>query len=328
MPWISAAAARSQLRDAARKHLEDQRSGAAPRTTDHMTIVYAFVGADTEVMALAAEHAEAMIPFMEKRLKLNTASETADYLNLAVAASFQGADVQPRLKRLLAAKADNDPATMALRWIAESALGEAARPRLRRAPEWLSKLVQAAPADALDMALVPDHKEWGDLESFVLPLALLLSTASKTPFATYAKDGGHPERRGEVLYERTSPRPPVQTAIDENDRATWPGFDAVEKKDDRLLVYHYLGQRWQAPIVFQPDIKALPFLSQLSLSWRLVEESVPKDAWSLIRADVEADRVTHVIAYDPEQTFVAKDAIENASREYKIRLEAADYRTI
>lgn len=131
-----------------------------------------------------------------------------------------------------------------------------------------------------------------------------------------------------MRYERTSPRPSVQIAIDENDRATWQGFDAVEKKDDRLLVYHYLNQRWQAPIVFQPDIDALPFLSQLSLSWRLVEDSVPKDIWSLIRDDLDADRATHVIAYDPEQTFVAKDAIENASRKYAIRLAVVDYRKV
>jgi len=130
------------------------------------------------------------------------------------------------------------------------------------------------------------------------------------------------------LYERTTKRPAVNVTVNENDPATWPGFDAVEAKQEKLFVYHYLGPRWQAPIVFQPDIDAVPFLRHLALSWKLVEQTVPAATWKRIQGAIDGGQVTHVIAFDPEQSLVAKDTIENASREYAIDLQAADYRTI
>jgi hypothetical protein len=314
MPWISAAAARTTLRQNAGRHLQDQQAGTTPKTVDHMTITDAFIGAEDESMRMAADHAEAMLPWMEKRVPLNNATNTANYLNLAIATRYKGVDVTSRFENLLKSTPDNDPSTLALRWIAERILRrETKPPKVAKAPRWLLDVTQVAPADALDKVLIPDHVDFVDMQAFVLPLALLLETTTDKPFHVYARDGGHPERRGDVIYERVTPQ---------------QGFDAVEKTNQKLLAYHYLDQKWHAPIVFQPDIDGMPFLHDLPAAWKLVEQTVPKERFESIRSDVEAGNVTHVIAYDPAHALVAKGALENASQKYGIHLVAADFMTV
>jgi hypothetical protein len=329
MPWISAVTVRYQLRETARRHLQDQKTGVAPRTVDYASIADAFIGGDAVVIQAAAEHAEMMLPIMEQRLKLNNAGTTADFLNLVAAATSKGVIPVPRIERLLKVKSDSDPITLVLRWIAECVLHHDVKPpRLQKRAGWVSGLTRIGAADALDQVLIPDHPEWVEMQAFVLPLSLLLASTTQTPLETYARVGGHPTCRGEEIYVRISPRPPVDVTVIESDSTTWPGFDAVERKDDVLLAYHYLNQGWQAPIVFQPDIDGLPFLRHIRFSWKLVEEAVTKETWKGIQADIDAGRVKHVIAYDRTQTFVAKDALQNASREYGIVLEAADFLTL
>jgi hypothetical protein len=319
------------LREGARKHLEDQHSGATPRTVNYATITNAFVSGDAAVISMAAEHAKTMLPVMEKRLKLGESATAANYLNLVAATSADGTDPRPRLERFLAAKPDKTPEAAVLRWIARSILDggkPAAAPRLAKSAGWLAKITQIEAADALDLVLVPDHPNWVDMQPFVLPLALLLATETGQPLALFTRDGGHPERRGTVLYERATPRPAVNAQVEETDPATWQGFDAIERKDEKLFVYHYLDQRWDAPIAFQPDIDAVPFLKQIPLSWQLVEKTVAPKVWQSMQADSEAKRAVHVLARDPAKVPVAKDALENLDREYSIEVVVMDYRKI
>jgi hypothetical protein len=327
MPWISAAAARSTLRQTSRQHLQDQRAGTTPKTVDHMTITDAFIGGEEETMRMAAEHAEAMLPWMETRVPLSNARDIANYLNLTVAARYTGGHANARLEHLLKAKPDKDPATLVLRWIAERVLcGDSRPPRVAKAARWLAAVTQLAPADALDGVLIPEHVDFVDMQAFVLPVALLLETTSKKSFALYARDGGHPERRGQAVYERDATKSAVTARGPDGVRRQ--GFDAVERKDSNLWAYFYLNQKWDAPIVFQPAIDGMPFLHDLDASWKLVTQSVPAGTWDGIRPALEAGSVTYVIAHDPVRAPIAKGALENASAKYGIKIVAANYMTI
>lgn len=327
MPWISAAAARHTLRETSREHLSNQRAGTAPKSVTHMPITNAFIGGEEATMRLAAEQAESLLPWMEERVPLDSARNVANYLNLTVAAHYAGGDVNRRVDHLLKAKTDKDPITTVLRWIAERVRRpDAKAPNVSKGPRWLVELTRRAAADALDQVLVPDHPEFIDMQKFILPLALVLEATTKTPFPVYARDGGHPERRGEVLYERDTY--PATRNTDEG--LKWDGFDAVETKAEGVFAYFYLNQKWDAPIVFQPDIDAMPFLHDLAGSWQRVEKALAPERLTALRTATAAGGpgVTYVIARDPARAPVAAGALENAATKYSIKLVVADFMTI
>ena len=98
--------------------------------------------------------------------------------------------------------------------------------------EWLH-LVQRAPGDqALDLALTPDHPNWGALALFVLPLAYLTvkereRVGEKADIAELVRMGPYPDRRGKVLYERTQSQPEFDAVVDARRRDSATDYPLV-----------------------------------------------------------------------------------------------------
>jgi hypothetical protein len=102
------------------------------------------------------------------------------------------------------------------------------------------------------------------------------------------------------------------------------GFDALELREDGLRAFHYLGFKWQAPLLFRDDLNAYRFLEHLDSAWKLVRDTVSSEQWSRIEPLRNAGRCTHVIVYDDTRATVPPEDLARAATHYGLTLEARD----
>jgi hypothetical protein len=177
--------------------------------------------------------------------------------------------------------------------------------------------------EALDIANSPDHPAYATwMQYWVLPLALLRSRELGSPAIVPVSQGAFPDRRGELLYARTRERPPHSVEPRNGEPGTMFDFDAVERKGDDLLVHHYLGASWKAPLAFEKDLDGYAFLKSLPHDWATVERTVPKETWAWIESARASGRCTHVVAYDPTEASAAEGAVAAAAAHYGVELIA------
>jgi hypothetical protein len=202
---------------------------------------------------------------------------------------------------------------------------EKRRPRALKYPRDLNAFVRGLPGRSTDVSLdivnSPDHPDyviW--MAHFRLPLAILRGRElGCDPVLTLSR-GARPERRGELLYRRTQRRPPFETKVSSRAPKTWFGFDALERSGDDLLVYHYIGLSWAAPLCFEPDLDAFVFLKSLPYDWKDVQKNVSKRTWVWIEQARRDGRCTHVVVYDPTDVWVQQGAPEAAGAHYGVKL--------
>jgi hypothetical protein len=238
-------------------------------------------------------------------------------------------------ERILSIGKPEDPLARALLALLKSllesddpdALAEPKGPRKLRYPRAERALLEAlqklSTADLLDLMNSPDN-DWSGAwyQFFVLPLAVKRARELGSAPIVPASMGAWPGRRGELLYGRTRQRPGRGTVVRHDDPKTWYGFDAVERKDEKLLVFHYIGLTWKAPLMFDAKSNAFLFLESLEEDWSEVRTAVSPDVWTWIERERQAGRCTHVVAYEPERVSVPEGAVEAAGTHYGVALVA------
>ncbi|MVM33489.1 hypothetical protein GO755_25860 [Spirosoma sp. HMF4905] len=201
--------------------------------------------------------------------------------------------------------------------------------------EWLELIPKTNIGNLFDLALCPDHPLWSmTLSSFCLPLAILLhrshhSENPETELNDYLQLGAKPDQHQQVVFERQSPKPPIETELTDNP-TTWPGFDAIEIKAGKLVIYHWLGFDWQASLNFDPNeqINAFHSLLTMEYGWKLLEEQVDKNTWMTIQIYRESNSIMHVIAYNKRWSKENKNQTQKAIDFLKTDVELLDFLTV
>jgi hypothetical protein len=204
---------------------------------------------------------------------------------------------------------------------------KASRRQTLRYPASVSELVKrlgASPTAELSaIAMSPDHPSYVEWMAFFdLPLSLKRAHELSVPPIVTGSLGPWPERRGSLLYARRLPRPAFGTQPIAADPSTWYGFDAIEAKGEEILVYHYVGIAWKAPLAFEEGLNAFAFLEQAPHAWKDVEADASREAWSQIEAAKASGRCTHVVVFDPTEAGASDAAIAAAGAHYGVRLVA------
>jgi hypothetical protein len=342
MAWINLAATQYRYRTSARDLLTKWEATGNTPAIPSAPALYALLAGDPDLTEAAIR---LTLPLLAPYRRMN--DETLlrplilpDAASILVVAHLGGEESPDLWRRIaLATPRRTDPVIAGLQQIAARLTGSTVSPTKAVRPqagtvastaEWSRLLKDAPAAYLLDQALAPDHHLWASvLRLFVLPLALL--AAREATAGSMGSDprhllhsGSHPERHTAVLYERTRPRPQfdVEPLADQQD--TWAGFDAVEFQGDHVIAYHYMGLKWQAPLVFDGDLNAFRFLDQLDLSWQLVHNAVAGEVWRAIEARKNAGRCVHVVVYDERVAESAPEDLQRAASHYGINLRAAD----
>lgn len=205
---------------------------------------------------------------------------------------------------------------------------KAVRPRALRYPrthaEFLREIKTRPTVEVLDVANSPDHPAYSDwMQYYVLPQALRRSRELKCAPIVPASINARPERRGQRMWARTRARPEDAVEVRARDPATWFGFDALERRGEKLFAYHYPGLDWRAPSAFEPGKAEFRLLESLSQDWEDVHQHIDAEAWAWIESARQGGRCTHIVAYDPTFVKAPVASVEAAGKHYGIRLVAS-----
>jgi hypothetical protein len=178
-------------------------------------------------------------------------------------------------------------------------------------------------ADLLAVAQSPDHPAYGEwMMHYELPLvARRAHELAREPIVVTSL-GPWPERRGRLLYSRRVPRDPSSTGSADRSYGSSFGFDAIELVDDEVLVHHYFGIAWKAPLAFEAGLDAFAFLSRLDRDWERVRGEVSNETGASLDAARAGGRCTHVVSYDPTEASAWEGATQAAGKHYGVRLVA------
>jgi hypothetical protein len=303
--------------------------------------LYALLSGDRQLFARAADLSR---PLLHEYIgvddkSLGTPSVLRDLVGLLVVAHLDGDEQQVFWQKIATAKPFKSPLMRCLQVVIGKLVGKQPKRKKTFKPElgpvksesqWLHLLEKAPTRYLFDQAISPDHPLWSyTLDTFVLPLGLLLANElcesgdAVDPFELF-RQGAYPERRGSVVYERRYPRPVFNSEPDPEVPATWSGFDAVEFRDEQVLVYHYLGLKWQAPLLFEDGLNAFRFLDQLDLGWHLVQMALSGEQWKEVEKRKNAGQCIHIVVHDESEAPCIPGHLERAATHYGVVLEARD----
>lgn len=339
MPWVSLAAARCGFEHRMKEKTADP--GYAESRMRRLTSddgLAAMITGEEKYIKIELKRAAAALERRREEWLPPPPESMSKAFGIAVLCAAAGEDPAPIIEAIADAKDYKAPRDRSLQFIARRIAGGEPSPKEAAAKpghvstdsQWYRLVKSASAAHAFDLAITPDHPRWPMLADFVLPLGwqLALERNAKKPGEELKKLlywGAYPERRGDVVYERTKERADfAASSEDEDEPGEWDvsGFDAVEERDGRLYAYYYLGMRWQVPLYFQEDLNAYEFLDNVAADWRAVRKAVGDKH----RAAVEKlrEECTYVIAYDAHETYVPEGHLEAAAEHYGLRLEARD----
>lgn len=330
MAWLNVAAQRSALWAVAQKSLaawsrENELVG------NHKFELVSLLSGDTELRRKARPFSEKWLSYYAGKPDAVLAQPNvfASYANLALLAWIAGGAAD-NLERAAALKFRANPSQRALQLLlarivdgdASTSASAAAR-RIDTEAEWLRALSGLPVERAFDLALCPDHRMWTmTLSDFCIPLAVLVhrarSTHSIASFEDYMALGASPERVGNIVFERQSPRPQMEQAVADD----LLGFDAIKREQQEFVVYHWLGFEWQATMDFAADdtLNAFRSLRSLDRSWALVRQQMGARRWREIETAVAAGHCKHVIVHAHREHAGAAKA---ASTFYGVPVSAA-----
>lgn len=331
MAWISVSATRHQFSSrVAEDRTARLNSGIVEFNVQNM--VAAWIGGDAETI-----REEADILMHPKHLPPKMLAHPPEFLVGTLAASFllkrcAGEAVDSELKRLSQLKGYKETGARVVQGILQRILsGEKAKSSPRQIgypetePKFLKLAERYAPPIPLQITLVPDGPFWGRQFVAVVPLAYeTLLAAGVVPDAdrlgAIVRAGGAEERR-EVVYERVSGVPGVWR----DDPTEVPGFDVVELTADSVVVHHYMGVRWQAPLLFDKDVNAFHFLEHVDAGWKQVQASVGKEAWTRLTKARAERRTVHRVSIDAVNAMEDPASTERARQRYSVEIEVVDF---
>jgi hypothetical protein len=190
------------------------------------------------------------------------------------------------------------------------------------------KLVEGtAPPIPAQIALVPDGSLWSrTCTGTVIPLAYeALSASGKRPdlsrLSEFVHCGGDPRKR-DVVYQRVGQ---ASSSVWREDPTEVPGFDAVELTEDAVIVHHYMGVRWQAPLLLDEDVNAFQFLAHVDAGWDQVRDTLGADGWQRLQKVRATHRTVHRVSIDIENATDDPASTAQASKTYGVEIEVVSF---
>lgn len=331
MAWISIAAQRGRFR---RQATESRTAWLERGSIDFSNgaLLVVWLGGDEEAILQQEEivaRPTHLTPKVVARPPEWLFATLADSLLLRRAA---GEDVVAELKRLSDVKGYTDKAVLIVqRALKRIATGKplAAVGRSVAYPESeadLRKLADRSPLLGAQLALVPDGKLWGRVTGIAITLAYeALASSGAEPdlpqLRSLIRAGGDPRPRV-LVYERHGEG---SSGVWREDTSVAPGFDAVEVTDDAVIVHHYMGVRWHAPLLFDNDVNAFQFLAHLDAGWAIVEGALDAPAWSRLSLARANRRTVHRVSIDPVNACEDPASTARARDRYGVDIEVVGF---
>lgn len=334
MAWISIVAARPrfQAQIAERRAM---RAASGVTAFNVLNTLVAWLGGDEEAI-----RDEEQILTHPTHLPPKMVARPSDTLLLTLSASLlvrraAGEDVDAELERLSSLKGYKEKAAL----IVQGALARIVAGKVAKAgalnereigyPDTdadFKKLADRAPAIGAKLALVPDGPLWGRLFGTSVPLAYeaMLSSGRAPDLAALRAflRAGADSRARDVVYERAGE---ASTGVWRDDASAVPGFDAVELAADAVIVHHYMGVRWQAPLLLDEQVDAFRFLAHAGAGWADVQKRVDGATWRRIEKARTAHRTVHRVSIDPENAMEDAASTERARKRYGVEIEVTGF---
>jgi hypothetical protein len=337
MGWSSLASNRYDIKEKAESLASSWENNPTSRIMGFSPILYSLMAGSDDIFNRVFP---LTLDLLEKVSRIEsdylaTSPAFSDLISLASIAHLEGYDQSEIFHRIAGMKKVKGAINQALQDIVKEFCDSPDKIRdtkyklghIHSESAWI-KIVTQWPLDhVFNMSICPDHPLWVKvLRHFVLPNALLF--IHQNPGIKW-KDilslGAYPHLHQEVLYERSSALPDWDVDVKMDNPSTWRGFDAIEVNNDNLIIYHYLGFTWQAPLVFENDqLNAFAFLEQLDLSWKIVQDNVDVKSWNSIDQSRHELKNVHVVVHDRSVSRYIASHLERASRHYDVSLQAID----
>lgn len=327
MAWIAITAARANAR-AVVAELRKQRHSSGVSVFREPNLIAAWIAGDPEA---AVEEEELMLKLPELNPALVKKPSLAKFGTVATSAVLrrcEGLDGDAALKRLAGLKFEQDSVPNAIQITLKRILDQDHATRHPRKPGCVetarafARLVDsAAPPLPAQTALIPDHPLYTQFAGAVVPLAYeSLLAAGRRPtraeIAAFVRCGADVRPR-EVLYERAEP---AKLCVYREDPSEVPGFDAVEWTETGLIVHHYMGVRWQAPLLLDEHVDAYKFLAHIDAGWDIVRGHVSPESWAAIE-QARAQSIVHRVSIDPVNAIEDPASTARAKQRYGVNLK-------
>lgn len=334
MAWISVVAGRPQFVRQSSEH-RAMREANGIVAFDDSNLVWSWL-AGSEVEAREEEQ----ILMHPKHLTSGMVARPSETLLVALVASVLlrqsvGEDVDAELVRLAGLKGYKQSASKVAQATLRRLLGSKKSSSRRQVAVGypqnetdFEKFVDRTPAPlGAQVALVPDGRLWARIgASVAIPLAYeaLVAGGSRPDLATLGAfiRSGADFRKRVVVYERTGA---PSSSVWREDTSEVPGFDAVELTDAEVVVHHYMGVRWQAPLLFDDEVNAFRFLAHIEAGWSQVREASDAAMWRRLEKARKSLRTVHRVSIDPENAMEDPDSTARAQDTYGVEIEIVGF---
>lgn len=191
-------------------------------------------------------------------------------------------------------------------------------------PAFKRTLAKGEAARVAALVTTPDHEGFSNFWGWI-PVVAWAFTAGLTPnrradaLWEWVCCGCRPDGL-EVLFERQRKKPP----FDERESAAWWGFDAVARRNDELLVYHYMGVRWWAPLAFEDGLNAFWFLERLDTAWEELLQALSNEDVGWVERARSEGRVRHLVVHDSKKAPTNDQTLRRVGDHYGVSVEAVD----
>jgi hypothetical protein len=341
MCWINIASTRHQVRQQVKKLIEEWEMSPESHSLGMTPGLLSLLTGDQELITRAMDLSRPVLEFFTATNDEGLGDPTVlpHLVGLSVLAYLDGEDQSKLWQRIATSKPFVNKTMHALQTTIGRLVGTHPMPTKMSEPklghvkstgDWLRRLANSPTRYLFDLAISPDHGLWEyTLDSFVLPLGLLLekelqeSGDSVDPYALFHL-GAYPQQYSGVIYERQHKRPAWDSVPNPEAPETWFGFDAVELCAQQVFLYHYLGLKWQAPLLFDDEVNAFQFLDQLDKSWQLVQSSLPSQQWEEVEKLKRAGQCVHIVVHDTTLAPCLPAHLERAAKHYGVVLESRD----
>lgn len=341
MSWLSLAAGRHELRAVLQRNLDDPpHKEMRLSSLGSMLGLYALLVGDDYHVDWEVERARLLLEKFATHIRPPNPALMSDVLSLTIIAGLgdDAPDYTDIYESIAKARTYKGKRDQSLQLLTERILGRKpvpSKPYKRRGHitklgQWWRLVEDIAPGSAFDLAVTPEHDQFSEFETQILPLGYLLARDSAGDEwrghlrQLLAWGSADLENRREVVYERTAKAPPVETKHDPNDEFTWRGFDAVELHGEDVNAYYYLGTNWEAPLFFDESINVYSFLDHVDSNWQLAESALTPELRARVGAAREAGRCAYIVVYDAGVADAPEDALQRARAHYGLDILTKD----
>lgn len=330
MSWVAVTAHRARMR------LQSQDTRALRRSTGvsmlfEANLLAAWMGGDPVVVP---EELDLLLRLAELNPGLVARPPESKIGTVAASLLLRRARQEPvdaELRRLAGAKVKTPVARAVLATLQRVLDRRPVAARARAAGSFetetqFARVCESAPPPLpLLLALTPDHPLYGFVFPASIPLAVeALLAAGVEPtveaIGSLVQTGGDLRPR-DLVYHRQDVG---VRRVYRDDPNEIPGFDAVELTASAVVVHHYMGVRWQAPVLLDDDVDAFRFLRHIDAGWQIVEQAATEE-----RARLEAARqrlpTVHRVSIDPIHAVAVPESTRRAAERYGVDVEVVSH---